>query len=250
MVFELLDWDTHFFGIAVARICPPVMSPKELESTLDALRKNGVQLVYWPSDSLMDDTVVRSWGGNLVDRKTTYFADLKRIALGLGSVPSAVFPYHAGMDIVPFVELAIQSGRYSRFSVDPRFPREKFEQLYKHWIIQSLQKKMAKEVLVVQEKGRTVGMVTLRETLGRGDIGLIAVQSEHRGKGYGTQLVRAAQHWYLDHGYVHAQVVTQGDNVPACRLYEKCGYSVEKIQFFYHFWLQESTGDNGIRQCQ
>ncbi len=250
MVFELLEWDTNFFGIPTARICPPVMLPGELESTLDTLRKNGIQLVYWPSDAPVDDAIVRSWGGCLVDKKTTYLIDLKDAELCLSAAPPNVVPYDPSMDAGPFMTLAIQSGHYSRFAVDPRFPKERFEQLYRHWITQSLRKEMAKEVLAVQEQGRAVGMVTLRETEKRGDIGLIAVQSEHRGKGYGIRLVRAAQHWFLDHGYAYAQVVTQADNVPACRLYEKCGYAIEKIQFFYHFWIQESARDGGARQDQ
>ncbi len=250
MSFELLEWDTRFFGIRTARICSAVMSAEDLEKALDTLRRNEVQLVYWASDAFMDDKVVQWWGGNLVDKKTTYFMDLNSADVDWGSAPASVFPYHPDMDAGPFVDLAIQSGRYSRFAVDPRFPREKFERLYRHWIIGSLRKEMAKEVLTVQEHGRTVGMVTLRERLSRGDIGLIAVDSEHRGRGYGTQLVRAAQRWFFEHGYAHAQVVTQADNVPACRLYEKCGYSVEKIQFFYHFWIQESAGNDLVRENQ
>lgn len=245
MLFEVLEWDTNFFGIPTARICPPVMLPEELESTLDTLRKNGIQLVYWSSDAPMDEAIVRSWGGCLVDRKTTYLIFLKDVEPYLSAAPPNVVPYEPRMDAGPFMTLAIQSGHHSRFAVDPRFPKEKFEQLYKHWMSRSLKKEMAMEVLAVLEDEAVVGMVTLRETEKRGDIGLIAVHSEYRGRGYGIRLVRAAQRWFFDHGYAYAQVVTQADNVPACRLYEKCGYSIEKKKFFYHFWIQENAGNGG-----
>ena len=69
------------------------------------------------------------------------------------------------------------------------------------------------------------------------DIGLIAVNRNYRGKRFGEMLVRHAQYWFINNGYNIGQVVTQGTNIPACNLYKKCGYSVEKVEYFYHFWL-------------
>ena len=80
-------------------------------------------------------------------------------------------------------------------------------------------------------------MVTLGNKNGKGDIGLLAVGADYRGRNYGRILVQAAQKWFLTNGYQEGQVITQGDNYPAYHLYEKCGYSVEKVEYFYHFWL-------------
>ena len=80
-------------------------------------------------------------------------------------------------------------------------------------------------------------MVTLGEKNLRGDIGLIAVHPDHRGKKMGENLVYAAQTWFRSHGYTEGQVVTQGRNNAACNLYTKCGYVVEKEEYFYHIWL-------------
>jgi dTDP-4-amino-4,6-dideoxy-D-galactose acyltransferase len=80
-------------------------------------------------------------------------------------------------------------------------------------------------------------MVTLDEENGRGNIGLIAVGRNYRGKEYGQKLVRASQRWFISHEYNHGQVVTQRQNLPACNLFSKCGYSIEKVEYFYHFWL-------------
>lgn len=141
------------------------------------------------------------------------------------------------MPIADLEALAIQSGPYSRFSVDPKLPEEKFIELYKIWINRSLKKEIADEVLVIREGENVVGMVTLGEKDGKGDIGLIAVERDRRGRKYGEALVRAAQCWFIRRGYEFGQAVTQGGNIPACSLYKKCGYSVEKVEYFYHFWL-------------
>ena len=96
---------------------------------------------------------------------------------------------------------------------------------------------MADAVLVIRESERIVGMISLGNKNGQGQIGLFAVDKGKRDKNYGQALVRTAHNWFIAKGYRIGQVVTQGDNIAACRLYEKCGYRVEKIENFYHFWF-------------
>ena len=84
---------------------------------------------------------------------------------------------------------------------------------------------------------KIVGMVTVGMKNGRGDIGLVAVHESMRGKNVGVNLTRAAQKWAIGKGCRYAQVVTQGNNLAACKLYEKCGYRVESIVNFYHIWI-------------
>jgi len=36
--------------------------------------------------------------------------------------------------------------------------------------------------------------------------------------------------------FTEATVVTQRDNRSACRLYERNGYSIGRVEQYYHFW--------------
>ena len=49
--------------------------------------------------------------------------------------------------------------------------------------------------------------------------------------------MHAAHRWMQQRGAQVAQVVTQLDNRAACRLYERAGYRISRLQHFYHFWL-------------
>jgi dTDP-4-amino-4,6-dideoxy-D-galactose acyltransferase len=133
--------------------------------------------------------------------------------------------------------LAVQSGAFSRFRVDPRIPDAQFEQLYRTWVRNSIRREMADEVLVVREGQRTVGFLTLKADGESGRIELLAVDVESRGKGYGVELVRAAEECFRAMGCDSGSVVTQAANRPACRLYRKCGYEIVLTEYFYHFWL-------------
>lgn len=237
MNYQILDWDSDFFGVKVARITDPGLTAQKLTDLLSELKRKCIKLVYWPSERERDNDEAKGLCGHLVDIKTTFVIDFRSFDLDSFISTDIVEPYSLSMPIADIEDLAIQSGEYSRFAIDPHLPREQFVSLYKTWINRSLSKEIASEVLVIRDAGRVVGMVTLGEKDGRGDIGLIAVDASCRGKKYGEKLVRAAQRWFVKNGYVFGQVVTQGMNSPACNLFKKCGYSTEKAEYFYHFWL-------------
>lgn len=224
----MLDWDSHFFGWPVAKIADI--------SELETLRQQGVRLVYWATTDAHSQAAATAAGGTLVDKKVTYQMDLRTIPteqLQAGPVTE----YTDATASNDLIDLSIQAGLYSRFKVDPKMDQKKFEKLYTLWIQKSCSHELAKAVLVIREQGKCVAIVTVGEKNGHGDIGLVAVDASQRGKGYGVALIRAAQAWFVQQGYTSSQVVTQGDNVAACKLYEKCGYQQAGLEYYYHFWL-------------
>lgn len=67
---------------------------------------------------------------------------------------------------------------------------------------------------------------------GRDDLTLIwdlRVRPEDRGRGIGTRLVAAAADWARARGCTELKVETQNTNVAACRFYERCGFTLEKV---------------------
>ena len=236
--YKILDWDSKFFKFTVAKIINTRPTLSDLKEILRLLKTQGVKLVYWPAESLWDQDVISALSGQLVDIKTTYVLDLAKgmpEKLDTSEVSKADEDLQ---DIDDLEDLAIQSGEYSRFALDPNISKEIFFNLYKIWMRKSLSKEIAQEVLLIRQPNKIAGMVTLGEKFGRGDIGLIAVDRQFRGNNYGKKLVYASRDWLVSQEYSEAQVVTQGNNLAACKLYEKCGYSVETVEYYYHFWLQ------------
>ena len=238
--FQILSWDSEFFGYKVGRILPFRLTPEELKRTLVSLKNENVTLVYWPSDpnDSGSQEAVREMDGFLADKKTTYVIDLEHIRKQLIEEPIIGIKEYVSMETNDeLYDLAIQSGIFSRYNVDPNIGKEHFEKLYKLWILKSVNKTLAEKVFVSMDKDNIGGMVTVGMKNGRGDIGLIAVNERMRGKNVGVNLTRSAQKWAIGKGCRYAQVVTQGDNLAACKLYEKCGYHVESIVNFFHFWI-------------
>jgi ribosomal protein S18 acetylase RimI-like enzyme len=79
--------------------------------------------------------------------------------------------------------------------------------------------------------------VELRQAITDGSRAAIGVGPAARGHGVGTALVEALLSWAGSRGAERVTVVTQGRNVAAQRLYQRCGFLTRSIHLWYHHWL-------------
>jgi dTDP-4-amino-4,6-dideoxy-D-galactose acyltransferase len=237
--FEVLQWDSAVFGFPVARIVG-TGNQNALDGALENARQAGVRLAYLSAESDELARMARSLNGTLVSERLTFARALTSDS-GLFFADSAnASPVERWEGTTPTAELlhlARDAGRYSRFKVDPRVPSGVFEQIYDAWITNSLNKQIADEVMVIRDGSSLTGLVTVGSKDGRADIGLLAVREEARGRGLGKALVQASLKWAAQAHFRLAQVVTQGANHPARHLYVSCGYTVERVENVFHFWL-------------
>ncbi len=236
--YQILSWDSEVFGFPVAKIVPERLSTEDLNRLLNDLRSQQIKLVYWVSDSqdAISQKAAQNANGFLADHKMTYLCDLTQLK-HTPEIDSQIESCPIADPDNDLLELGYLAGLYSRFKTDPRITDEQFKKVYQLWMINSTHHRIAQEVLVIKKQQKNIAMVTLGEKNQRGDIGLLSVNPQFHGQQLGTKLVIAAQAWCLKQEYQWGQVVTQQSNLPACALYEKCGYSIEKIENFYHFWL-------------
>jgi dTDP-4-amino-4,6-dideoxy-D-galactose acyltransferase len=234
--FEALPWDTSFFGMGVARITHTSLDDGELAQVLEHLRSSGVRLAYWLTDAGRRCAGLAGTKTEDLGHKVSFGVSLTSSATkGIASDDLESVP--PGRHDTELQQLAIASGELSRFAIDPNFPRHSFEALYAEWMRKSLTRELADDVLVTRIDGSIAGVVTVNTRCLVGEIGLLAVSSQFRGTGLGRRLVEGALRWFGGRGCTHATVVTQEHNIAACRLYQRCGYSLSKRERAYHFWL-------------
>lgn len=236
-LFEMLNWDSTVLGVKVAKITAEQLSLEKLGAVLSALKQQNIQLVYWciDPDDIVSQAAAEAQHGFLVDEKITYTVNLLPFK---ETLQHRTWDDYEQQQATPdLVELALESGKFSRFIQDPKMGYERFKNLYTQWINNSCNQTIAEGVIIIRGPDGLAGMATVGKKNQRGDIGLLAVAPGSQGKGYGTQLVYDAQAYFLQQGLAVAQVVTQKKNIPACKLYEKCHFTIESIQNFYHFWL-------------
>lgn len=236
-----LDWDSEAFGFEVWALESPDLAEERIAPTLEEVRRKGGRLVYWIAHEDANPTkeTIERFGGALVDRKLTF---ARRIDGESGIERSAAvgLAYRIGRASSPaLIELALDAGAFSRFRLDERMPRTAFETLYTKWIERSCRREIASAVLEAWSPDcELAGMATIAVDGSVGSVGLIAVRASARGRGVGAGLMREAERFLESNGARTLEVVTQGANSLACRLYGSLGYTIEKRATVYHFWLE------------
>jgi len=135
------------------------------------------------------------------------------------------------------LNLALQSGIYSRFKIDPKFKNHEYENLYTEWLNKSIEKKIAIDIIIKIIDDKIVGFTTLnKKTDSMAEIGLIAVDSQYRGRGVARELMKSTitRAYKLD--FAHLQVATQHNNKPAVNLYKSLGFQSRTKTNIYHYW--------------
>jgi len=228
---ELVGWDTQFFGFQIARITADRLSGTELSSILLWCGHENIRCLYWLV-GIADPATVR-----LAEEHSFHLVDV-RVTLETESLASHARPSHARIaredDLPAIIAIARTAYAGSRFYNDPNFTSEQCEDLYATWTENSF-RGYADRVYVI-DADRPAGYITCHYRDGIGSIGLIAVADWARGRGLGSELVSSSLQFFADSGARTASVVTQGGNISAQRLYQRCGFLTRSIQLWYHRW--------------
>jgi dTDP-4-amino-4,6-dideoxy-D-galactose acyltransferase len=238
---SLLEWDSQFFGLTVAQVNGHRLEAQTIAQILDWCREKKVRCLYFLADSNHLETLrlAEENGFYLTDIRVTY----ERSTPGMGNPYQPAPPIHLATpeDLPGLRAMADSAYRDSRFYYDGHFPQDTCDRLYKTWIEKSLSG-YAQAVLVRGEAGQPEGFVTCHTSPSeaKGKIGLAGVSEGTRGRGIGQALVQESLHWFAGQGMATVEVVTQGRNIPAQRLYQKCGFATKEVRLWYHHWFEES----------
>ncbi len=238
-VCQFLDWDSDFFGRRVGRVTTNTRAPDTVQLILEWCRARHIDCLYFlgGADDVNTVRLAEDSGFRLVDIRMTLERQLDGVRPAHGAGHEGTIRVCAPGDVPLLRSIASAAHRDSRFYSDSNFPRELCDALYATWIEESC-RGYADTVLVVELDGQPVGYVSCHQHPGsRGQIGLIGVGAGSQGKGLGGVLVNASLDWFAGRQMRRVTVVTQGRNIKALRLYQRCGFLVQSVQLWYHKWF-------------
>ena len=224
-----LPWDTEFFGFSVGRMD---LSANACEVELrTAIASSSFELTYvfLPVGGAMEGprSALVALGGRCYDLKLTY-----RKSLSDGMVVNDGSSFAANEITPELTSLAYASGWCSRFVSDDRLARF-FKPLYLQWLKRDF---LRGKVFVRPSLSNPEGMVTVSVQGHVGRVGLLAVDAGHCRCGIATGLLQDIDVWFTSQGVKACEVVTQGINVAAQKLYEKSGYKLSAQTEVWHVW--------------
>ncbi len=240
-----LDWDSNFFQRRIARLLPTRLEPGRLDQALDWCRSQNIDCLYFlaSGDHPASLRLACLHGFILMDTRLTLECRLPNAGL-------AAEPYQGDIlvrswvpgDVPVLSDIAAQSFIQTRFHNDPAFTREQATALYRTWIEVSCQG-YADCVLVAVDLTAPAGFISLKfdPTQQHGTIALLGVAAAHRQRGVGRQLVHAGLEWLVAQGARRVSVVTAGANMAALHLYQRSGFYITSMEYWFHKWFLDSA---------
>ena len=241
LLATILPWDSAHFGFRIARATPHRLDPASCRELLEICRDQAIDCLYFLADADDADTIrtLQAACFDFVDIRLTFAGNASDMSF-LAPKADILFRHaHAG-DLDILLPIASNSHSQSRFYIDRRFGRRKASQMYETWLTKSLTTDFADAVVVAEHSGRPVGYVTchLHSPVGEGNIGLVGMAESARGLGCASGMLKYATNWFSEQGVDRYNVVTQGRNIAAQRLYQRCGFVTRSVELWFHKWFE------------
>lgn len=232
MSYEKLPWDSQFFGFPIGRITG--RSSDTLAESVARADADGVRCLYY----LISAGDVAALHAALRHGFSPYDirVEFERRLDAPDPADASVALREAELDDERLiVDLAADTVSATRFTRDEHFPRDRIPLLYGEWVRRGLRSGSGRRVLLAEPAAGFVvcGLASDEST---GSIELIGVDSRFARRGIGRALARRAHAVMVEAGCERATVVTQGDNVPAQRLYQSLGYRTLAVAWWLHRW--------------
>ncbi|GGC81573.1 hypothetical protein GCM10011508_06100 [Flavobacterium lutivivi] len=217
-------WDSDFFNLKIGEV--------NFTDCKDCSNFADFDLLYIVSDEDFD-LQIDGFTNSFSEQKVKFHKKLSEIFQTNENVYS-----HSEIEynIQELYQLAFESGKHSRFLLDKNLGTEKFKELYRLWIDNSISKTFADDVFLYKNNQEIAGLLTYKTTDDNATVGLIAVSNKHQGKGIGGILLKHLETILYQKGITSLTIPTQFENKQACNFYSKQGYSIFENTFIKHYW--------------
>lgn len=222
-MIKKLHWDSEFFSLEIGEI---------ITTEKSFVAKQGFDLLYLKSQQ-DHNLLFTGYTNSFSEEKVIYSLDLKMSKIVSPNIFSFINTEFLEEELY---QLAYESGKFSRFKLDPKFHDEDFKKLYRTWVDNSLKGVFSDDVLLYKEDNEILGFVTYKIDNNLASVGLIAVSPDHQGKGIGKELLNYVENKLFKYRIQKLIIPTQRSNSGACFFYAKIGYEESEQMFISHYW--------------
>ena len=257
-----LEFDSQVLGIPTARLTYDGEDEEMLLRAMKECEERGIELLFWTAPSVSPSIEAMCKrdghfidGGRVVYSGTWNTEDICSLQSAFSSSEVSVEKFTGSEVTHDLRSLAILAGVCSRFSMDPKIKKTQMEALYGKWIENIVSGAHAHEsdptnydptavahvmFVATHPSGKQVGFVALKVC---GEVmkgSLMSVSPAFQGCRIGTGLVAKCIQWGQDHGLTRCEIITQGQNTPARKVYQKFGFShTDVVGHDIHFWVKQ-----------
>lgn len=239
---DWLEWDSNHFGFSVAKIIGAKLNQNKLTEILKYCDKHNIRLLEYACDCHDKRSVelAELYKFNFVDIRLTFELDLSKFSQVLSISSDLVFEMAIIEDIPELQNISKNIYELSRYYFDTNFPEDKVESFYKNWISKAVTGEFDHHACIIRSSisGEIFAFCTIRyEENNIGRLALVGVLPSKRGQGLGTLVVNKSLNYLKQNSVNKVEIVTQGRNYSAQRLYQRMGFLTKKTELWYHKWF-------------
>ena len=133
---------------------------------------------------------------------------------------------------------------YDLFSQEPDFRPDADVQM--HGLKMILEQPNRGRIFVIRSQNAIIGMINLLFTISTAEGGMVilledlVISHQHRGQGYGTQLLDYALNFARQKNFLRITLLTDKINEPTIHFYEKHGF-IKSEMVPMRYWLKRKT---------
>ena len=232
---EKAEWDSEFFGVSIGRVRLDDLTQEALVEIDTEARDLGIECLYGSLDPNRSDVglLAQRRGWRMVEVAIT----LARPDLPFTPRPSASRARRGTrQDMANLDGLITTLAPWSRFAVDPRFGPEAARRMFEAWVRRAVEEQEHDErmLAISEDPSGITGLSThVRSPVPRVDLMGVAKP----GSGASWVLMAEFVDW-AGGGEIEAGPCA-ARNLAVIRYLEHCGFSVARVEYILHRWLDE-----------
>jgi dTDP-4-amino-4,6-dideoxy-D-galactose acyltransferase len=236
-IIRILKWDTDYFGFPIALVGSKYLTTN-IQLLIDHFAKDNRLKLSQYLCNCHDDISVKvaeKSGYHFTDIRLTFQYKLNSEVEALTIDPSCMTANES--HLVDLIAMTEDLYKDSRYFYDGNFDLNRINQFYSEWIVKAVKGTFDHECYVWFENEIPVAFCTIRYSLyNMANIGLFGVHKDSAGKGYGKKLLFSVIQILATKKVKTIEVVTQGRNYAAQRLYQSIGFKTKVTELWYHKW--------------
>lgn len=238
-LYRRLKWDSDFFGFNVAYVSCLRLTPNIEKHIAGFVRKENIRMLEYLCNCHDKKSVITAEknGYSFVDIRLT-FEHFVQNNYPVNDCQGYCVREAGPKDIAKLRKIASNIYRFSRYYYDSNFDKDKVAEFYANWVEKAVLGKFDDFVYVLCHLEEPIGFCSIRKNrLNSVTIGLFGMHSNYSGRGLSKYLLDTSLQKLRDSGIHYVEVVTQGRNYAAQRLYQRSGFLTKSVELWYHKWF-------------
>ena len=187
---EILDFDTNFFKINIAKIKKKNLKINDLNSIDVFCKKNKINLLQFKCDPNNPESIrtAEKYNFNLVDTRLIFKRKInKKDHIKKNNLKIRIATQKDTPNLLSFTRNMFNKSRYY---FDKNFPKKKLNSFYNNWLIKGINSEFDDYVFLLISKNKIVGICTIKESHEDATIGLFGIIKDFQIKKYGSLFLK------------------------------------------------------------